>query len=65
MIDVSGDGPNNGGTLVTVARDKAVAVGITVNGLPILDDGGGFYTRYNIGDLDLYYRDCVIGGPGS
>ena len=65
MIDVSGDGPNNGGTLVTVARDKAVAAGITVNGLPILDDGGGFYTRYNIGDLDLYYRDCVIGGPGS
>lgn len=49
VIDVSGDGPNNGGTLVTVAREKAVAAGITVNGLPILDDGGGFYTRYNIG----------------
>jgi hypothetical protein len=65
VIDVSGDGPNNGGTLVTIARDKAVAAGITVNGLPILDDGGGFYTRYNIPDLDLYYRDCVIGGPGS
>ncbi len=66
VIDISGDGPNNDGTLVTAARDKAVAAGAIVNGLPILDDGGGgFYTSYNIPDLDLYYRDCVIGGPGS
>jgi hypothetical protein len=65
VIDISGDGPNNGGTLVTTARDKAIAAGVIVNGLPILDDGGGFYTSYNIPDLDLYYRDCVIGGPGS
>ena len=65
VIDVSGDGPNNGGTLVTTARDKAIAAGVTTNGLPILDDGGGLFSRYNIANLDLYYRDCVIGGPGA
>ena len=65
VIDVSGDGPNNRGRLVSRARDTAVASGITINGLPILDDGGGPFSRYNIPDLDLYYRDCVIGGPGA
>lgn len=64
-VDVSGDGPNNGGDLVTNARDRAVAAGVTVNGLPILDAGGGVFSWYNIPDLDLYYRDCVIGGPGA
>jgi hypothetical protein len=65
VIDVSGDGPNNGGGLVAGARDRAVAAGFTVNGLPILDDSGGMYSWYNIPNLDLYYRDCVIGGPGA
>jgi len=65
VIDVSGDGPNNWGALVTTARDKAVARGVTINGLPILDEGGGMYSRFNIPNLDLYYRDCVIGGPGA
>jgi len=65
VVDVSGDGPNNRGRLVTSARDTAVAAGITINGLPILDEGGGPFSRYNIPDLDLYYRDCVIGGPGA
>jgi hypothetical protein len=65
VVDVSGDGPNNWGALVTTARDRAVAAGVTVNGLPILDDGGGLYSSFNIPDLDLYYRDCVIGGPGA
>lgn len=65
VIDVSGDGPNNAGGLVTVARDNAVAAGITINGLPIMDDGGGLYSWYNIPDLDLYYENCVIGGPGA
>ena len=64
-IDISGDGPNNDGPLVTVARDLAVAAGITINGLPILDDSGGIFSWYNIPDLDLYYRDCVIGGPAA
>ncbi|MDH3231852.1 MAG: DUF1194 domain-containing protein [Alphaproteobacteria bacterium] len=65
VIDVSGDGPNNGGGLVTEARDRAVAAGVTVNGLPILDASGGMYSWYSIPNLDLYYRDCVIGGPGA
>lgn len=65
VIDVSGDGPNNWGDLVTQARDRAVALGVTVNGLPILDDGGGLFSSFNIPDLDLYYRDCVIAGPAA
>ena len=65
VIDVSGDGPNNWGDLVTRARDRAAATGVTVNGLPILDEGGGLFSSFNIPDLDLYYRDCVIAGPGA
>ena len=64
-IDISGDGPNNDGPLVHVARDLAVAAGITINGLPILDRNGGVFSWYSIPNLDLYYRDCVIGGPGA
>ena len=29
--------------------------------LPILDQSSGPFSRYNIPNLDLYYRDCVIG----
>lgn len=65
VIDVSGDGPNNWGELVTTARDRAVAQGITINALPILDNGPGPLGRYNIPNLDLYFRDCVIGGPAA
>ena len=64
-IDVSSDGPNNSGGYVDNARDKAIAAGVTVNGLPILDESGGAYSWYSIPDLDLYYRDCVIGGPAA
>ncbi len=56
VIDISGDGPNNRGSSVTAARDAATARGITINGLPILEDDEG---------LALYYRDFVIGGPGA
>lgn len=65
VIDVSGDGPSNNGARVDQARDRAVAAGITINGLPILNDRpspGGFP---GAGNLDLYYSDCVIGGPGA
>jgi Protein of unknown function (DUF1194) len=65
VVDISGDGPNNDGELVTVARQKALAAGITINGLPIMKTGGSFYSRFNIANLDLYYRDCVIGGAGA
>jgi hypothetical protein len=63
VIDISGDGPNSSGRTVTSARDEAVARGITINGLPIMlkrPRGPG-----EIEDLDIYYRDCVIGGPGA
>jgi len=65
VVDISGDGPNNDGELVTVARDKALAAGITINGLPITQNSRGLYSRFNIPNLDLYYRDCVIGGAGA
>jgi Protein of unknown function (DUF1194) len=56
VIDVSGDGSNNRGRSVTNARDEAVAAGIGINGLPILALEP---------DLDRYYYDSVIGGPGA
>ncbi len=65
VIDVSGDGPNNWGQPATVSRDFAVAAGITINGLPIVNDRPSRWGWPSIADLDLYYRDCVIGGPGS
>ena len=66
IIDISGDGPNNKGAYVVDARDRAVADGFVINGLPIVNDRPeptyGFPALPN---LDLYYEDCVIGGPGS
>ena len=63
VIDISGDGANNQGRIVTAARDEALAQGITINGLPLMlkrPDG-----LWDIDNLDLYFRDCVIGGPGA
>ena len=65
VIDVAGDGPNNYGGFVDDVRDKVMAQRITINGLPIINDHGGPGSRYNIEDLDEYYRGCVIGGPGA
>ncbi len=65
VIDISGDGPNNMGELVTSARDRAVAQGVTINGLPILNDRLQPSGRRQIKDLDKYYAACVIGGPGA
>jgi hypothetical protein len=63
VIDVSGDGPNNMGVPVIAARDPLIAVGITINGLPIMiKRAGGFASIEN---LDVYYEDCVIGGTGA
>jgi hypothetical protein len=56
IIDISGDGANNRGRAVTRARDEAVAANIGINGLPILALEP---------DLDKYYEDNVIGGPGA
>ncbi|WP_316976213.1 DUF1194 domain-containing protein [Shumkonia mesophila] len=65
VIDISGDGANNEGRLVSLARDAAVAAHITVNGLPIINDRANPFGQRQIPDLDLYYRYCVIGGPGA
>jgi hypothetical protein len=64
VIDVSGDGANNNGPIVTFARDDVLASGITINGLPIMIKRPNQFTM-DIGSLDIYYEDCVIGGPGA
>jgi hypothetical protein len=61
VIDISGDGPNNDGPPVTEVRDAVVARGITINGLPLMTNTGGGFQE--LPDLDIYFRDCVIGGP--
>ena len=64
VIDVLGDGTNNQGPLIEGTRDAVVAKGITINGLPIMlkEPNTSFL---DIADLDHYYEDCVIGGPGA
>jgi hypothetical protein len=64
VVDISGDGPNNNGTPVTIARDEALSKGIIINGLPIMVKEPS-YSTMDIDNLDFYYEDCVIGGPGS
>jgi len=64
VIDISGDGPNNNGLPIIGARDEALAKGITINGLPIMVKEPTLSTM-DIENLDWYYEDCVIGGPGS
>ena len=56
IIDVSGDGSNNSGRPSQSARDDAVKAGVIINGLPI---------AWIEPDLADYYRQYVIGGPGS
>lgn len=64
VIDVSGDGSNNNGPHVEIARDDALAKGIVINGLPIVIPRQN--SRFvDIPNLDAYYQDCVVGGPGS
>jgi Protein of unknown function (DUF1194) len=64
VIDVSGDGSNNSGPLVTLTRDDVLAAGITINGLPIMLKRPNSFTM-DLERLDIYYEDCVIGGPGA
>jgi hypothetical protein len=64
VIDISGDGPNNSGSPVVGARDEALSKGIVINGLPIMVKEPSHSTM-DIDNLDFYYEDCVIGGPGS
>jgi hypothetical protein len=72
VIDVSGDGTSNSGRSVTAARDDAVAKGITINGLAIINEKTGgevatylYYHTHPPGGLQRYYADNVIGGPGA
>ncbi len=67
-IDVCGDGTNNAGREITQARDEAVAAGVTINGLAIINDHPVSWTFAHVqppGGLDNYYRHNVTGGPGS
>ena len=67
-IDVSGDGTNNSGRDVTLARDEAVAAGVTINGLVILSDRPMAWNPEHTnppGGLANYYRTNVVGGPGA
>ncbi len=67
-IDISGDGTNNAGRDVRLARDEAVAQGITINGLVILSERQVPWNPEHTnppGGLAHYYRENVIGGPGS
>ncbi|HLY44388.1 MAG TPA: DUF1194 domain-containing protein [Stellaceae bacterium] len=68
IIDVSGDGTSNAGRAVTEARDAAVAAGITINALAIINNqtnvGYAFHT-HPPGGLPKYFADNVVGGPGN
>ena len=64
VIDVSGDGANNAGVPVVPTRDGVTAAGITINGLPIMIRRSRG-SMMDIDNLDVYYEDCVIGGPGA
>jgi hypothetical protein len=56
IVDVSGDGSTNAGRRANLARDDAVAAGVTINGLPILAEEP---------NLDKFYRENVIGGEDA
>ena len=64
VIDISGDGANNNGPPVVPTRDAALEKGVVINGLPIMVKEPS-YSTMDIANLDYYYEDCVIGGPGS
>jgi hypothetical protein len=67
-IDVSGDGTNNSGRDVILARDEALASGVTINGLVILSERPMAWNPEHTnppGGLANYYRSNVIGGPGA
>ncbi len=68
IIDVAGDGTNNAGREAVAARDDAVAAGVTINGLAIINDHPVSYTYAHVqppGGLTEWYRTNVVGGPGS
>jgi hypothetical protein len=64
-LDISGDGPNNIGRPVEPTRNWLLDRGVTINGLPIMLNQVFGFGPYGIPALDIYYEDCVIGGPGA
>ncbi|MBV8912437.1 MAG: DUF1194 domain-containing protein, partial [Acetobacteraceae bacterium] len=68
VIDVAGDGTNNSGREVSAARDDAVAAGVTINGLAIINEHPVSWTYAHVqppGGLTEWYRQNVTGGPGA
>ena len=65
VLDISGDGKNNNGGLLAPARARAIEAGVTINGLPIVNDRPNPWGYPPPRDLDRYYFDRVIGGPGA
>ena len=65
VLDISGDGSNNDGGLVTDMRYEALKEKIVINGLPIMNDRPNPFGFPNEADLDRYYLACVTGGPRS
>jgi hypothetical protein len=63
VVDVSGDGPNNNGRPVSEARQRLLDKGVVINGLPVMLKLAG--SAFDLRNLDIYYADCVIGGPAS
>ena len=64
VIDISGDGRTNDGPPAELIRDKLVAEGFVINGLPVMMNRQN-YVRPQDATLDKYYEENVIGGPGS
>ena len=65
VVDVSGDGANNQGLPVTLARDRLVDQGLVINGLAVMIERAGADDFFHLANLDEYYEDCVIGGAGA
>lgn len=65
VVDVSGDGANNQGVPVTLIRDRLVDLGKVINGLAIMIERQGVDDFFHLANLDEYFEDCVIGGPGA
>lgn len=68
VIDVSGDGTNTNGRPPILARDDAVAAGITINALVILSPEPMPWNPEHThppGGLENYFKLNVIGGPGA
>ncbi|MEE9590268.1 MAG: DUF1194 domain-containing protein [Hyphomicrobiaceae bacterium] len=56
VIDVSADGVNNDGERPRFPRKRAIAAGVTINGLTILN---------NVNNLDVYFRQYIAAGPNN